>query len=116
MTYESTISELPVAVRASLQSMDEIQSDMFIEEFARRKKSVAGGYFSSLLFFHYGYVGRIGMTLLGWLVAFMTLGIGMAIWWIIDLFRIPGIVRNYNSDLAISILRDQRIIMGGYRN
>lgn len=86
--------------------------ETFIAEYNRKKKNAATAYFTSLAFLHYAYTGRLGLTLLGWFVSMCTLGIGLILWWIVDLFRIPALVRDYNSDVAVSVLRDQRIIMG----
>jgi hypothetical protein len=35
---------------------------------------------------------------------------GLGIWAFIDLFRIPGMVRNYNKDIAMDVFRDLKMI------
>ena len=35
---------------------------------------------------------------------------GLFIWMIVDIFRIPGMVRGYNRDVATDVLRDLKII------
>ena len=78
----------------------------FIEEFKRKKKSVAAAYVLWLLLgVHYGYLGKWWIQLLYW----FTLG-GLLIWAIVDIFRIPSMVRNYNKDVAIDVFRDLKII------
>lgn len=47
-----------------------------------------------LLGAHYAYLGKWGLQILFWI----TLG-GLGLWWIIDLFTMPGKVNNYNSDI-----------------
>lgn len=105
-------NQLPISVRASLERSNENEVSMFDQEYSDKRRSVAVAYLASLFMLHYAYCGRVGMTLLCWLVGFMTLGVGGLIWWLIDLFRIPGIVRKRNHDIATGVLRDQRIIMG----
>jgi hypothetical protein len=38
-----------------------------------------------------------------------TLG-GLLVWWLVDAFRIPGLVRQYNEDVAVSLMRDLAIM------
>jgi hypothetical protein len=33
-------------------------------------------------------------------------GGGFFIWWLIDLFRLPGLVKNYNKDIATDTMRN----------
>lgn len=114
LQIENSLADgLPSMVRTELARMPGGAQSQFAEEYRRKRKSVALAYVLSLLYLHYAYVGRIGMTLLMWLVAIISLGIFGVIWWIIDLFRMPGIVGNRNKDIAMEILRDQKIIAGG---
>jgi len=58
-------------------------------------KSVGVTYlFLFLLGSHYAYLGKWGTQLLFW----FTLA-GLGIWWIVDLFLIPGKVEKYNMPL-----------------
>ncbi|WP_207632307.1 TM2 domain-containing protein [Occultella kanbiaonis] len=45
-------------------------------------------------------IGQIGLNLLGWLTVWILIGwfafVALAIWWIIDAFMIPGIIREQN--------------------
>lgn len=78
------------------------QQQIFDDEFTRRKRSVGTAYI--LWFFlgwHYAYVNKWALLLL----YIITLG-GFAIWAIVDLFRIPKIIADYNNTLAVEILRD----------
>lgn len=41
---------------------------------------------------HYAYLGKWGLQILYWI----TLG-GLGLWALVDLFRIPGMVRDHNE-------------------
>jgi len=114
MSEEQIVKRLPILVRTEFGKMSAEEQAQFMEEFDRKRKQVALAYMASLFSLHYAYVGRWPMTFLMWLVGAVTLGFGIIIWWLVDLFRIPSLVRDKNSDIAVSILRDQKII-AGYR-
>ena len=100
-------------VRTQLEGADVRTQAAFEDSFRSKRKSLAVAYILSIFFFmHYAYVGRVGMTFLVILASVVTFGFVGFIWWFIDLFRMPGIVRKYNDDAAVSVLRDQMIISG----
>ncbi len=113
MIPRAVADTLPAMVRNELAQMPAQSQDEFVEEYERRKKGLGMAYLCSLLYCHYAYVGRAGMTGIMWLVALVTLGIGALIWWVVDLFRMPGIVGNHNSDMAVDVLRNFKAIHGG---
>jgi hypothetical protein len=77
-----------------------------MEEYRRRAKSAAPAYILWLfLAFHYIYLRKWGLQFLFWL----TLG-GFGIWWLIDLFRVAGMVRDYNKDVATDVMRTVRAL------
>ncbi len=97
--------QIPDAVLRKLDDMDEAAQLGFVEEFSRNKKSsllafllVGGG-------LHYAYLGRVWLTLF----FICTMG-GFGIWWIIDLFRVFGMVRERNRSVAIRVLRDIQVL------
>ena len=98
--------ELPEAVFRKLETMEPLTQDAFTAEFNKKKKSP---FMASVLGFflglHYAYVGRVWMTIVFWL----TLG-GLMIWWFVDLFRVTGLVREYNKSLALRVLADIRVL------
>lgn len=113
LTVESTIDKfLPAMVRTELVGLPASDQEAFVEEFNRKSKGLFGTYICSIIYFHYAFLGRWGMTGLMWLVALVTIGIGGVIWWVIDLFRIPGLVRDYNRDLAITVMRNFKAVTG----
>jgi len=98
----------PLIVEGKLRKMTIPERNAFESEFNRRKKSVLVGYLLLILLgWHYAYVRKWGSQLL----CFVTLW-GLLIWWLIDWFRIPSIIRRYNDDLAVKIMTEMSIIYG----
>jgi hypothetical protein len=101
---------LPSAVCSQLASLPAGAQAAFLDEFQRRSKSLWAAYLCSLFYCHHALLGRRGTTLAMWLASLATLGmLGMA-WWLVDLIRLPGLVRSYNQALAFDILRNMRAI------
>lgn len=93
-------------IQKKYRELNSEQQKIFITEFERRKKSVGISYL--LWFFvgwHYSYLKKWG-----WLILYILTAGGLFIWAIIDLFRIPKMVEQYNNDLALEILRDISIM------
>lgn len=93
-------------IQKKFRDLNSEQQKIFISEFERRKKSVGISYL--LWFFigwNYAYIKKCGLLIL----YILTVG-GFFIWAIIDLFRIPNMVEQYNNDLALEILRDISIM------
>ncbi len=103
---KSSKKQIPDAVLRKVESMDPVNQAAFLDEFNKKRKS---GFmaFVLLIFFglHYAYLGRIWITLIYWL----TFG-GLGIWFVIDLFRVLGMVRERNKTFAINVLRDIQIL------
>lgn len=91
----SVSNNLPSMIRNELSKMSAQKQEEFVEEYKRKAKSVGISYLFILLIFgmHYGYLKNWGLQLVYWI----TLG-GFGIWFIIDLFRLPGLVKDYNKD------------------
>ena len=95
----STWDLLPAAVRESLIKETPNHQGQFMEEYNRKKKTLGIAYLLwFLLGIHYAYIGKWGLTLLMWVT-----GGGATIWWLIDAFRLPKIVRNSNKDIATEV-------------
>ena len=93
-------------IQKKFRELNSEQQRIFISEFERRKKSVGISYLLwFLLGWHYAYLKKWG-----WLILYILTVGGFFIWAIIDLFRIPKIVEQYNNDLALEILRDISIM------
>ena len=107
---ERVNKHLPSAVRGQLARLPARAQSEFLDEFQRRSKSLWAAYFCSLFYCHHALLGRRGTTLAMWLASLATLGmLGMA-WWLVDLVRLPGLVRSYNQALAFDILRNMRAV------
>jgi hypothetical protein len=98
--------QLPRMVSNELATLSPDSAMAFREEYRRRSKSTAVCYLLWLcLGWHYAYLRKWGIQVLFWLSAG-----GLIIWWLIDLFRIPGLIENYNRDTAIAAMRDLKAI------
>ncbi len=84
---------VPARVREELAALPGPKREAFHEAYRQQARSAPTAYALCLLVGgQYGYVGRWGLQILFW----VTLG-GLMVWWIVDLFRIPGMVRRYNE-------------------
>jgi hypothetical protein len=105
-------ASLPQSVRDELARMPKEQQDEFLEAFQNQSKSLVMAYLTSLIYCHYGLLGRWAMT--GWL--WMSLVVASAlgvVWWLIDLVRMPAMVREHNHRVAAEIVQKLRIAAAG---
>jgi hypothetical protein len=104
----SIADNLPAMVRNELSNLSAQKQEEFVEEYRRKAKSTGVAYVLWLLLgWHYVYLSKWGIQILFWL----TLG-GFFIWWLVDLFRIPGLIRDYNKDIAVDVLRNLKALGG----
>lgn len=103
----SILNCLPAMVKAELPKLSTEKQQAFVEEYKRRKKSLGLAYFFLLvcLSMPYGYLGKWGLQLVYWFTA-----AGGLIWLIILIFMLPGMVNNYNRDIAVEVMRDMKIM------
>lgn len=102
---KSVVDSLPSMVRNELSTLTAQKQEEFVEEYDRKKKSTGLAYLLwFLLGWHYAYVGKWGTQVLYWVLFFFL------IWAIIDLFRIPSIIRDYNKDVAMDVMRNLKSI------
>lgn len=97
--------QVPDAVLRKLNDMDESAQLGFAEEFSRNKKSPLLAFLLVGAGLHYAYLGRVWLTLF----FLFTMG-GFGIWWLIDIFRVFGMVRDRNRSVAIQVLRDIQVL------
>jgi len=97
--------QIPEAVQRKVAAMDEINQEAFLSEFKKKCKSSNVACFFWLFGFHYAYFGKWMIFIIFWL----TCG-GFGIWWLIDIFRLHGMVRDHNKTAAIDVLRDIQIL------
>jgi hypothetical protein len=95
---------LPETLLEQLAQMPEAKQAEFIKAFQHRSRSLAFAYLSSLIYCHYGLLGRWAMTGILFLSLFIAATVGW-IWWLIDLVRMPEMVREHNRRVATEILR-----------
>jgi hypothetical protein len=104
----SVASELPDAVRAELATMRIVEQHAFMLDFERKSKSLAMAYLCSLIYCHYILLGR--WTMSGFMLCSLFLAAALgSIWWMIDLVRMPGLVRAHNGRIATEILRNLKV-------
>lgn len=102
------MANFPLLVKNKLATMSADDKKVFSSEYNRRKKSVLVGYLLLIPFgWHYAYVGKWGSQILCWVTLW-----GLFIWWLVDWFRIPDIVKRYNDDLAVKIMTEMSLIYG----
>lgn len=104
----SISDDLPAMVRNELDSLPAQKQEKFFEEYRRRAKSSGPAYVLCVLVGgHYFYLGKWGVQILFWL----TVG-GLLVWWLVDLFRIPAMIRDHNRDVAVDVLKDLKAAAG----
>lgn len=105
---EKMLGALPDDVRDELARLPEDQQRQFAERFARQAKSLTMAYLCSLIYCHYVLLGRWAMS--GWMLVslFVASTLGF-IWWLVDLVRMPEMVREHNHKLAAETLRRLRV-------
>ena len=104
---ESIRRQIPEAVIRRVDTLDPVTQEAFLSEFRKKKKSALMAFLLWCIFpaWHYFYLGKVWVNLIFWL----TFG-GFGLWWLIDLFRLGGMVREYNKTVAISVLKDIRFL------
>jgi hypothetical protein len=101
--------ELPAMVRNELRGMGANRQQEFLEEYERKAKSVGVAYLLIFLVgWHYAYLRKWGVQVLLW-ISLLAFGLGV-IWLFVDLFRLYGLVKDYNKDVAIEVLRNQKAV------
>lgn len=103
----SIANTLPAMVRNELAKLPAQKQEEFVEEYKRKAKSTGVAYLFLLLIFsmHYGYLNKWGLQVVFWLT-----GGGMLVWWIIDIFRLSGLVKNHNKDVATDTMRNLKAL------
>ncbi|RNI29245.1 TM2 domain-containing protein [Rufibacter latericius] len=105
---DSFLYQLPDLVRMDLPTLPPQTQNDFFTQYVQRKKSTGFAYLLWVFFgLHYAYVNRWGLQFLFWITAG-----GLGIWWLVDLFRMPGIVRRYNHKQALECLGSVRMMHG----
>ena len=103
---DSISRDLPSMVRNEVARLSAQKQGEFVEEYRRKAKTPGWAYVLWLLLgAHYAFLGKWGLQVIFWL----TLG-GFCVWWVIDAFRITGMVKDYNKDAAVDVLRNLKAV------
>ena len=101
----ATYENLSETIMDMIKTLPEDQKDKFLNDFNREKKSVGLGYLFLWLGVHYFYYRKPGLGIAFLLSLALLVGI---LWFIIDMFRIPGITREYNEKVARELIALRR--------
>ncbi len=101
----SVVERLAVGLQYVLAELPPEAQEAFWDEYRRRARAIGVAYVFWLLFSHYGYLRRWGRQVVFW----ATVG-GLLVWWLVDLFRLPRLVEEYNRDTALTVLRLLRLM------
>ncbi|MGF1534144.1 MAG: hypothetical protein ACFCUI_10595 [Bernardetiaceae bacterium] len=103
--YRHFENELPLSIIDRLTELSPEAQLEFYEEYTRRSRSEVAGFLLHFFFgLRYGYLDKWLLQVLAWL-SWGFMGIGM-VWWVVDFFRIPGLVKNHNKKVARNILKN----------
>jgi hypothetical protein len=108
------LSSLPDGMESRLKSMSDDDFKAYRQMFKKRGKSMGDAYlFWIFVAAHYPYIyGWKGVLI--WILfiglSIMTFGFVGLIWWAVDFFRIPGMVKDNNREIAIKTLQDIQLL------
>ncbi|MCP9199132.1 TM2 domain-containing protein [Gramella sp. GC03-9] len=99
--------DLPYLVQKKLDGLKPEYQKQYINEYRTKKKSVGTAYLLLIVLgWHYAYLKKWGIQVLCWITFW-----GFLIWWVIDLFRIPKLVKEYNEELALKIINQYSFLI-----
>jgi hypothetical protein len=101
---ERVATALPATVRAELARLPAAKQNEFVAAFQIRSRSLLLAYLTSLIYCHYALLGRWAMSGALFVSLFLAVAVGW-IWWLIDLVRMPEMVREHNDRVAAEILQ-----------
>ena len=91
---------VPDIIKPSLVRLDHEQMAIFNQMYNKSARSIGLAYILwFLLGFHYIYLKKYGTAIIFWI----TFG-GLLLWWLIDILRIPFIVKQVNEEFALTLL------------
>ncbi|MEI7775954.1 MAG: TM2 domain-containing protein [Verrucomicrobiota bacterium] len=91
---------VPSSLRPIFESLPPAVQISVRRDYDARAKSTLFAYIAwFLLGWHYLYLKRTGLQIAFWLTAG-----GFGIWWLVDFFRVHGMVRKLNEDLARELM------------
>lgn len=100
------LDTLPSSLKQALAQMPQDQQATFEEEYKRKMKVPMTMQLLAIFFpIQHFLMGKTGTG-----VFFLITGGGFMVWWIVDIFTIGGRVRDYNEDIARTLLRDMKMM------
>ena len=101
---ESILAGLPETVKEEVTQLPGENQELFIKRYRKKKKSVLIAYLLCVAYgTHNVYLEKADLAFWFWLTAG-----GCLIWWIIEFFRVPGMVREYNRGASRIVLAEAR--------
>lgn len=98
-----TVRSLPPTVQHTVAQMDTASQNAFFNEYENKKRKLSIAYIAWFLIgFHYLYTKKVGVQFAFWATWFIGVG---EVWWLVDLFRMPSIVRSCNEGIARDALQ-----------
>ncbi len=107
LEIESSVADkLPNMVKTSLAKLSTEHQSQFVEEYKRKSKNLGVMMVLAILFpIQLFLLGKTGLGVALWLT-----GGGLGIWWLIEIFLTPKRVKDYNENIATTIMRDLKIM------
>ena len=95
---------LPEETLETLAALPPEKKHEFFQTFDEKAAKLPMIYLSSTVYGHYLLLGRWSMTGWMWCSVFVAGALGL-IWWLVDLVRMPEMIREHNQRIAIEILQ-----------
>ncbi len=92
-------------ILALMQGLTEQQKNYVLSAQARQKDTGLAYLFWFVFGVHYFYLNKPVINIIYWLTAG-----GLGIWMIIDLFRIPGMVRSRNKEVIQDAIKEAKVL------
>ena len=92
-------------ILALMQGLTEQQKNYVLSAQARQKDTGLAYLFWFVFGVHYFYLNKPVINIIYWLTAG-----GLGIWMIIDLFRIPGMVRLRNKEIIQDAIKEAKVL------
>jgi hypothetical protein len=101
---EAVLKELPASVKDEVAKLPEKNQELFVQVYRKKKKSLLMAFLLCLLYgTHNVYLEKTDLAFWFWLT-----GGGLVVWWIIEFFRVPGMVREFNRAASRVVLAEVR--------
>jgi len=100
----SIVSTLPTIVKNELLESSFSKQEIFMKLYQEKSASLILTYLflvPALFSSHYGYLQNWSRQILFWVT-----GGGLLVWWLIDLIRLPAIVKAHNDKVAFEIWQE----------